>query len=188
MSQVQLSLSLGPTGSKFKTCTKCGVAKHLSEFYRNRPDCIPCNRYRQAKYRSRPEIRRRAVERARDWRRRNWERYLENQRAYRAKNRLRIQVENRERHLRKAYGLALEQYEAMNAAQSGLCAICSRSEPGGLHIDHDHGTGSIRGLLCGRCNKALGLFDDDPYRIRAAGIYLLRAQKNGGEEGESGSD
>jgi hypothetical protein len=177
----QLSLSLGPIGPGFKACSKCGQSKHQSVFYRNRPDCITCNRRRQARYRSRPEVRRRAVERAREWQRRNRERYLENQRAYKEKNRARIQGENRERHLRQTYGLTPEQYDAMNSAQNGLCAICSRSEIGGLHIDHDHRTGSVRGLLCGRCNKAIGLFDDDPYRIQAAGIYLLSARTKNSE-------
>ena len=178
LSHVQLSLSFGAIGPEVKACTKCGRSKPLHEFYKNRPDCIPCNRRRQAQYRSRPEIRRRAVERARKWQRRNRERYLKNQRAYKEKNRARIQAENRERHLRKTYGLTPDQYQAMNSAQNGLCAICSRPEAGGLHIDHDHTTGSVRGLLCGRCNKAIGLFDDDPFRIQAAGVYLLKARPN----------
>ena len=175
---VQLSLALETSGPGFKTCSKCGQRKDPSEFYRNRPDCIPCNKARQRRYRSNPGVRRRDVQRVQEWRKANPERYLEKNRAYKIKNRERLRTSERERHLRKTYGLTPEQYHAMNAAQSGLCAICRLPEAGGLHIDHDHNSGSVRGLLCGRCNKAIGLFDDDPYRIQAAGVYLPKARSN----------
>jgi hypothetical protein len=44
-----------------------------------------------------------------------------------------------------------------------------------LHVDHDHGTGRIRGLLCFRCNNALGDLEDDPALVRAAARYLKTA-------------
>ena len=47
-----------------------------------------------------------------------------------------------------------------------------------LHIDHDHSNGVIRGLLCTACNKALGLFKDDPTRIQSAILYLQRHQRH----------
>ena len=55
-----------------------------------------------------------------------------------------------------------------------LCAMCggtpTRAE--GWHVDHDHETGGIRGVLCSRCNHAIGLLDEDPQRLRAAADYL----------------
>jgi len=74
------------------------------------------------------------------------------------------------------YGLTPEQYDALLAEQDGKCAICRTDDwPGkGPHVDHEHETGKVRGLLCGKCNVALGNMDDDPARLRAAADYLER--------------
>jgi hypothetical protein len=58
----------------------------------------------------------------------------------------------------------------MLVSQDGLCAICYE-EPA-TDLDHDHATGELRGMLCKRCNLALGLFDDDPERLRFAAEYV----------------
>lgn len=76
--------------------------------------------------------------------------------------------------IKKAYGLTREQVDLMIEAQDGRCAICA-STPDRLHVDHDHVTGRVRGMLCGRCNRALGLMADEPDRLEAAARYL-RAQ------------
>ncbi len=79
--------------------------------------------------------------------------------------------------LKKAYGITIDQYEAMEATQGMVCAICGKP-PGGryknLAVDHCHSTGKVRGLLCDTCNRALGFFRDDPDVLRRAVIYLLR--------------
>lgn len=77
-----------------------------------------------------------------------------------------------------------EEYQARLEAQGGVCALCGQPEvqrhhTGGvirLTKDHDHATGAWRGLLCRRCNMALGMFDDDPVRLLKAADYVL----NGG--------
>lgn len=76
--------------------------------------------------------------------------------------------------LRYRYGIEPEQYDALTAAQSGGCAVCGARPKGGehLHVDHDHESGSVRGLLCPSCNKGLGHFQDDAERMRAAIRYL----------------
>jgi predicted nucleic acid-binding Zn ribbon protein len=74
------------------------------------------------------------------------------------------------------YDMGQEEYEALLAAQDGRCAICGSPDWPGKHdrphVDHDHVTGRVRGLLCGKCNNGLGMFDDDPARLRAAAEYL----------------
>lgn len=72
-------------------------------------------------------------------------------------------------------------YERLLASQGGVCAICGREEMslgrGGeikkLAKDHCHVTGEWRGLLCGKCNKALGLFGDDPATLQRAMNYII---------------
>jgi hypothetical protein len=74
------------------------------------------------------------------------------------------------------YGITAEQYAALLAEQDGKCAICRTddwpSKDRAPHVDHDHVTGRVRGLLCGICNNGLGSFRDDPARLRAAAEYL----------------
>lgn len=69
--------------------------------------------------------------------------------------------------------------DALAAAQGGRCAICGRLPHGRgiesrLHLDHDHRTGRRRGMLCGSCNRALGLLDENPAHFAAALAYLAR--------------
>jgi hypothetical protein len=65
--------------------------------------------------------------------------------------------------LRKNYGISLDEYEALVKSQNGVCAICLRfpNANGVLHVDHDHETGRVRGLLCMSCNVAIGYLCDD---------------------------
>ena len=85
-------------------------------------------------------------------------------------------------YLKNRYGISVEDYDARRLAQLSGCAICGRTEPVGrvsqhgdgywLHVDHDHKTGAIRGLLCGECNTVLGKMNDDPALLRKAADYL----------------
>jgi hypothetical protein len=75
------------------------------------------------------------------------------------------------------YGLTLAEFDAMVRRQSGRCLICAApgdpAKPNcGLVVDHDHSSGEVRGLLCDRCNRGLGLFRDAPHVLRAAAQYL----------------
>lgn len=78
--------------------------------------------------------------------------------------------------LRSKYGLTLEGYHALLEKQDGTCAICGcRADKRALHVDHHHGTGKIRGLLCNTCNRCLGLLKDDVAVLRSAVAYLERS-------------
>lgn len=77
-------------------------------------------------------------------------------------------------HLRRTFGITLHEYEAMVCSQKGLCAICEcrpKSDEN-LHVDHDHRTGEIRGLLCRGCNTGIGLLRDSSPLLLAAVAYL----------------
>ena len=72
----------------------------------------------------------------------------------------------------KAYGVVDLDYaeEVYQAGKDGPCQLCDgpTTGSGGLHLDHDHKTGQVRGLLCSKCNHALGLLNDDPELLRRA--------------------
>src|ERR1041384_916466 len=139
-----------------KVCNLCHELKPMNAFsilkkgaQGRHPACKSC-RNRQAKdryARKRNEI----IQMRRDWRKRT----------------------GAERRL--AYGLNLEEFNAMVKAQNGRCAICNEIPTGrGFHVDHCHLTGVIRGLLCRGCNLALGNMKDDPARLMRAANYLMR--------------
>jgi hypothetical protein len=160
-----------------KTCRLCGESKPLSEFYAmkgmrdgHRNECKTCWSARAAaRYRANPAA---AKERTRRWQQENRERYNAGQRERRKQPARK--AKERAGHLRRKYGITLEEYDAMLAAQGGVCAICGRQPTDGisLHVDHDHVSGRRRKLLCFKCNNALGDFDDDPDLLRTAMAYL----------------
>ena len=80
-------------------------------------------------------------------------------------------LERRRDKIRAKYGLYWRDWEALLIAQSGRCAICE-SPMRDPNVDHCHQSGQVRGLLCPTCNQGLGLFLDDPVRLRAALAYL----------------
>lgn len=74
------------------------------------------------------------------------------------------------------YPINKEEYKEMVLRQENLCAICKRPEQSMrfkiLSIDHDHSSGKVRGLLCGNCNRGLGLFKDNPEILISAADYI----------------
>lgn len=74
--------------------------------------------------------------------------------------------------LRRNYGITAAQYQGLFNAQHGRCRICEMKSKQRLCVDHDHGTGAIRGLLCKMCNSGLGYFRDDEKLLVSALRYL----------------
>jgi len=131
-----------------KQCSKCGEVKPLSEFYIIKHSGNPhgsCKEcFKLSAKRSREKLGREH--------RKNYE-------------------------LQWHYGIGLEEYNEMLREQNGRCscgATQGRSNREALHVDHDHNTGLIRGLLCHRCNRAIGLVDD-PASLRALADYIESA-------------
>lgn len=83
-----------------------------------------------------------------------------------------------ERRVQVTYGLQPGEYQMMLDRQDGGCAICGKKPVTmRLAVDHDHQTGRVRGLLCLRCNRALGLWESDPQKMRNLIKYVRDIMK-----------
>lgn len=154
-----------------KQCRACGETKPHSEFSLSRATAPN----RNAVYRSNCKACQATA--ARGWYARNPERAKANKRRF---------------NLERSYGLTVDQYDEMLQGQGGGCAICGMTnlhvsvtrKQFQLNVDHCHDSGRVRGILCSRCNRALGLFGDDPAVLHQAIAYLLRgraASQQGGQ-------
>jgi hypothetical protein len=135
------------------------------------------NQYLRTRRASDPEYAERKRRLCRESHQRHKAKYYERVRKWRQANPEKPRLEK----LQRIWGISGSDYLARFNSQRGLCAICKRPEseidsrsgrPRWLAVDHEHKSGIVRGLLCGRCNKAVGLLNDDPLRLRAAADYL----------------
>jgi hypothetical protein len=78
----------------------------------------------------------------------------------------------RARKIRKKYNMSIADYDRMFAEQAGKCGICREECEQQLGVDHDHTSGAVRGLLCNRCNMAIGLMFDQAEIAERAAVYL----------------
>jgi Recombination endonuclease VII len=84
------------------------------------------------------------------------------------------------RGLMRFYGMTVEQYEAILLEQDNKCACCGRHKSEfkrRLHVDHNHKTGEIRGLLCTLCNPLIGYAKEDPKHLQQAVDYIVKFKK-----------
>lgn len=76
------------------------------------------------------------------------------------------------------YGITKDAFYELWNLQSGRCAICldrlADDESRTTHVDHDHKTGAVRGLLCSYCNSGLGWFRDNPVWMQRGSAYILK--------------
>lgn len=159
------------SGAMNKQCSQCFETKPLDDFSPNplgkqgrHPRCKKCSN-----------------ENAREHRRKRAERegrVVRPQALTEEERTERKRVSKRKAHLKWKYGITPEQYDKMLATQGGVCAICmkdgSDSRGYSMHVDHCHDTGKVRGLLCHRCNTALGNLGS-PELLIAALRYLEAA-------------
>lgn len=78
-------------------------------------------------------------------------------------------------YLKLFYGITKEDYENILRKQDNKCALCPKTQLPGrkrLSVDHDHGTGRVRGILCTSCNFAIGLLGDNEESISKVLAYL----------------
>ena len=188
-----------------KTCAACSESKALSDFGRDnrRPDgrnpyCRPCvNEKSRHRYENKPEVRKQKKIQAASWHTANREKsrtaaqkWREENRAYLkerkaedyAANKDEIVTILRDHAFQRKFGITLETRDQLAAHQDGQCAICGAEESAltkRLAVDHDHGTGRVRGLLCQNCNLGLGHFRDDTGVLLAAINYLAQATTRG---------
>jgi len=84
----------------------------------------------------------------------------------------------RQHHLKKKFSITIEQADALLSSQGGVCAICRKAITDkrgyGFHVDHNHATRKVRGILCFHCNSGLGLFKDNIEVLKSAVEYLKR--------------
>lgn len=156
-----------------KRCTKCGELKPKSEFYKVkggrdglRGDCKSCH-----------------ATRAREWYAKNREHSIANVKRWQQANKERLQATRRKRnalrkreiregHLRRTFGMTQTEYDAMLATQGGGCAICGDVPAEGKAFHVDHLDDVVRGILCVRCNNALGQLKESAELAVRAADYL----------------
>ena len=138
-----------------KPCRKCGIDKPIEAFHVNLTygsgrdaRCAECQIAYQKSLKAKPEFKAKL---------RQWE------------------IKSKRKSL---YGLTEEDYAARLEAQGGVCALCGKPPRGGvkgkhLHVDHDHVTHKVRGLLCRPCNQALGQLGDSVWGLMKAIEYVL---------------
>ncbi len=155
-----------------KTCVRCGAVKQITEFYRHKRSADGRNSYCQECSRSY----------AREWKKNNPERVNEGRLRWKEANPNKVREvqkkanQNRPQNYArdlfrlKKYGLTPEAFDEMYIRQGGACAVCGSG--GRLHVDHCHTTGITRGLLCFRCNAALGLTGESRTILELLAIYL----------------
>lgn len=83
--------------------------------------------------------------------------------------------------LKRNYGITSQEFDSILESQGGGCAICGRSQNKEkriltLHVDHDHNTGKVRGILCSNCNMGVGKFQDDHKLLEKAAAYIRSYQ------------
>jgi hypothetical protein len=162
-----------------KKCAKCGVEQPLTNYHAHpklkyHPRCKPCRAEAQREYYvANPEKFKAYKARARNETVEERDARIQRRKDEAPSKR---KLAGWKWHIRKTLGVTAEQYEQMYETQSGKCAICGTTDPGGkrtrFSIDHCHDTGAIRGLLCVSCNSGLGYFKDDISRLEGAVAYL----------------
>lgn len=149
---------------KTKVCKNCKISKKINKFYKRsqskdklRSFCKECDNVLATKW---------AVE--------NPEKRKETTKKYRDANPSKI----KNLVLKDRYNITIDDYNLILKIQDNKCAVCyidKNSLKRDLDVDHNHITNKVRGLLCGKCNKALGLLNDSVFILENLITYLKRS-------------
>jgi len=153
-------------------CNKCGEEKTPNKFPKRKADkrCNSCvNEYKRAYYSAnKEEINRRCRELSPSRRK---QKAIYNSRYYNS-HKEESHKTSRRYVLKNTYGMSEDDRDNLINKQEGRCAICKKFAE--LVIDHDHSTQKVRGMLCRKCNLAIGHFEDDITYMASAIKYLSR--------------
>ena len=146
-----------------RVCPRCGELKELTEFYKDkksgyRYECKVCTKIRCSEYRkNNPD---KIKEGKARWELNNPDKVFNMKQSG------------------KGVKITYAEYEQMLIHQSSVCKICGGTNSSGvrLAVDHCHTTGKIRGLLCNKCNTAIGLIQDSALLAIKIAEYLLGAE------------
>ena len=171
-----------------KTCSKCVKSKPITAFYRRSTGRVLsyCKSYlkkihqlEQIRFRKKIRVRRRKY--GIEYRRKNKEKLRLKQLERGAKHPRRERRVKKNGQLVANYGITLKQFNVLLKLQDGKCAICRRvpSKRIRFGVDHNHATGTIRGILCGPCNHGIGMLKDNVKLLCRAIAYLKRKRIHG---------
>lgn len=149
--------------SETRICKQCGEEKQLNRFYNRKaykdgysPRCKDCYSDQT------PKI---------NWRIKN----PSYQNQWASRNRDKTRLASMKSRLKHKYKISYDNYLELKRLQNNSCAICGKHESElekSLCTDHSHFTGEVRGLLCDRCNKTIGQFEDNVELLQKAIDYL----------------
>ncbi len=169
-----------------KICATCKIEKSSDCFHKAKKEkdglqyrCIGCGKkYHADRYVNQKE---KISGQIAAYRAGNKDKLNEAGKVWRSKNPDKVKHYQRTTNLKKNFGLSIADYEKMAEAQNNACAICltpetfvhkAKGQVARLAVDHCHASGKIRKLLCANCNRALGLFNDNPYIMEFAAKYI----------------
>lgn len=163
-----------------RKCTKCeqkhygkGLCKmHYGEVYRGSNRLVLREKANKYYHNNKEALKETKQKITKAWREKNKDKIREQKRNWFIKNKEKVQKYSREYSLKRLYGITSEDYQIMLMAQGGKCKICHSASDTALFVDHNHVTGTIRGLLCTTCNMGIGHFKDDISLLKSAISYL----------------
>jgi hypothetical protein len=147
-----------------KTCSRCQIPKHQKEFYKSQwnRDGLAC------------QCKKCAQKTNKEYREAHPETVKATSKNYYKNHTKKCRTANRAGHYRRSFNLSLADIETIKAYQNNQCAICGVSlNSRRPNLDHRHTDGLIRGFLCWRCNRALGVYRDRIDWLLNTIIFLL---------------